>query len=130
MQLDKDYNFCKPSLRTLADIWIGILDKNGFNRRVANCLVYSSILIFNLLPISGPSDWATMVNMDRKLVVKSPTYGWVLEQTQQPVKSMLMHIVDELCVNTVGLFCHWENSLGSIPVSTEGHEFRGCWCVK
>ena len=44
-----------------------------------------------------------MVNMDGKLVIKSPIYGWALEQTQQPVKLMLKHIADELCVNAVGI---------------------------
>ena len=57
-QLDDSYNICEPSLRQFADIWIGILARNGFNRRVAQCLVYSSILIFDLLPNSGSPDWA------------------------------------------------------------------------
>ena len=59
-------------------------------------------LIFDLLPISGSPDWAAKVNVDEKLVVKSHTYRWALEQTHQPVKTMLKYIVDELCVNAVG----------------------------
>jgi hypothetical protein len=61
-------------------------------------------LIFDLLPISGSPDWAAKVNVDGKLVVKSHTYRWALEQTHQPVKMMLKLIVNELCVNTVGVF--------------------------
>ncbi len=99
MQLDDSYNFCEPSLRQFADIWIGILARIGFNRRVAQCLVYSSILIFDLLPISGSPDWAAKANVDGKLVVKSHTYRWALEQTRQPVKMMLKLIVNELVLS-------------------------------
>jgi hypothetical protein len=44
------------------------------------------------------------VNVDGKLVDKSHTYRWALEQTRQPVKMMLKFIVNELCVNAVGVF--------------------------
>jgi len=42
--------------------------------------------------------------VDGKRVVKSHTYRWALEQTRQPVKTMLKYIVDELCVNVLGVF--------------------------
>jgi hypothetical protein len=32
IQLDDNYNFCEPSLRQFADIWIVILAQNGFNQ--------------------------------------------------------------------------------------------------
>jgi hypothetical protein len=124
MQLDDDYNFCEPSLRQFADIWIGILIQNGFNRRVAKCLVYSSILIFDLLPISGSSDWATKVNVDGKHVVKSHTCRWALEQTRQPVKTMLKYIVDELCVNALGVFVVGNVASEAFPCLLKGTRFK------
>jgi hypothetical protein len=124
MQLDDSYNFCEPSLRQFADIWIGILARNGFNRRVAQCLVYSSILIFDLLPISGSSDWAAKENVDGKLVVKSHTYRWALEQTRQPVKTMLKYIVDKLCVNAVGVFVVGNAASEAYPCLLKGTRFE------
>ena len=104
MQFDGDYNFIESLLRRFADIWIGILHQHSNNRRVAKCFVYLLILIFDLLPISGSPDWAAKVKVDGNYVIKSPIYGWALEQTQQPVKLMLKHIADELCVNAVRTF--------------------------
>ena len=124
MQLDDSYNFCEPSLRQFADIWIGILARNGFNRRVAQCLVYSSILIFDLLPISGSLDWAAKANVDGKLVVKSHTYRWALEQTRQPVKTMLKFIVNELCVNAVGVFVVRNAASEAYPCLLKGTRFE------
>ena len=124
MQLDDSYNFCEPSLRQFADIWIGILARNGFNRRVAQCLVYSSILIIDLLPISGSLDWAAKENVDGKHVVKSHTYRWALEQTRQPVKTMLKYIVDELCVNAVGVFVVGNAASEAYPCLLKGTRFE------
>jgi len=124
MQLDDSYNFCEPSLRQFADIWIGILARNGFNRRVAQCLVYSSILIIDLLPISGSSDWVAKENVDGKRVVKSHTYRWALEQTRQPVKTMLKYIVDELCVNAVGVFVVGNAASEAYPCLLKGTRFE------
>jgi hypothetical protein len=123
-QLDDSYNICEPSLRQFADIWIGILARNGFNRRVAQCLVYSSILIFDLLPISGSSDWAAKANVDGKLVVKSHTYRWALEQTRQPVKTMLKYIVNELCVNAFGVFVVRNAASEAYPCLLKGTRFE------
>ena len=124
MQLDDCYNFCEPSLRQFADIWIAILARNGFNRRVAQCLVYSSILIINMLPISGSSDWAAKENVDGKRVVKSHTYRWALEQTRQPVKTMLKYIVDELCINAVGVFVVGNAASEAYPCLLNGTRFE------
>jgi hypothetical protein len=124
MQLDDSYNFCEPLLRQFADIWIGILARNGFNRRVAQCLVYSSMLIFDLLPISGSPDWAAKVNVDGNLVVKSYTYRWALEQTRQPVKTMLKYIVDELCVDAVGVFVVGNAASEAYPCLLKGTHFE------
>jgi len=124
MQLDDSYNSCEPSLRQFADIWFGILARNGFNRRVAQCLVYSSILIFDLLPISGSTDWAAKVNEDGKRVVKSHTYRWALKQTRQPVKTMLKYIVDELCVNAVGVFVVGNAASEAYPCLLKGTRFE------
>ena len=124
MQLDDSCYFCEPSLRQFADIWIGILARNGFNRRVAQCLVYSSILIFDLLPISGSTDWAAKVDEDGKRVVKSHTYRWALKQTRQPVKTMLKYIVDELCVNAVGVFVVGNAASEAYPCLLKGTRFE------
>ena len=121
MQLDDSYNFCEPLLRQFADIWIGKLARNGFNRRVAQCLVYSSILILDLLPISGSSDWAAKENVDGKCVVKSHTYRWALEQTRQPVKTMLKYIVNELCV---GVFVVRNAASEAYPCLLKGTHFE------
>ncbi len=125
MQLDDSYNSCEPSLRQFADIWFGILARNGFNRRVAQCLVYSSILIIDLLPISGSSDWwAAKENVDGMRVIKSHTNRWVLELTRQPVKTMLKYIVDELCVNAVGVFVVGNAASEAYPCLLKGTRFE------
>jgi hypothetical protein len=77
-------------------------------------------LIFDLLPISGSPDWAAKVNVDGKLVVKSHTYRWALEQTRQPVKMMVKYIVDELCVNALGVFVVGNDTLEAFPCLLKG----------
>ena len=121
MQLDDSCYFCEPSLRQFAGIWIGILAQNG---RVSQCLVYSSILIFDLLPISGSSDWAAKENVDGMRVIKSHTNRWVLDQTRQPVKTMLKYIVDELCVNAVGVFVVRNAASEAYPCLLKGTRFE------
>ena len=54
-----DHKFESPSLSKMMDVWIGILQLNGYDRDVARCLLYSSVLVFNLIPITGPANWAT-----------------------------------------------------------------------
>ena len=63
------------------------------------------------------------MNVDGKLVVKSHTYRWALEQTSQPVKTMLKYIVDEMCVNVLGVFAVGNEALEAFPCLLKGTRF-------
>ena len=64
------------------------------------------------------------MNVDEKLVLKSHTYRWALEQTHQPVKMMLEYIVDELCVNALGVFVVGNEALEAFPCLLKGTHFE------
>ena len=124
MQFDGDYNFIESLLRRFADIWIGILHQHSNNRRVAKCFVYLLILIFDLLPISGSPDWAAKVKVDGNYVIKSPIYRSVLDRTRQPVRTMLKHIVNELCINAVRIFVVGNEASEAFPCLLKGPHFK------
>jgi hypothetical protein len=60
MAVNKGGDFFEPSLRAIADVWIAILEQNGVHHDAAKCMIYSSILVFDVLPISGDSKFARM----------------------------------------------------------------------
>jgi hypothetical protein len=80
--------------------------------------------MYDLLPISESSDWAVKVNMDGKLVVRSPSYEWALEQTHQPVKMMLKYIIEEPCVNAVRIFIVGNTASEAFPYLLKGTHFE------
>ena len=56
--LNLDHKFQQPSLREMMDVWIGILQYNGYDRDVARCFLYNSLLVIDLIPITGSASWA------------------------------------------------------------------------
>ena len=59
-----------------------------------------------------------------ELLIKSHTYRWALEQTRQPLKTMLKYIVDELCVNAVGVFIVRNAASEAYPCLLKGTHFE------
>ena len=51
--------FENPSLKAIADIFIGIMIAHGCNPNVTKNLVYSSVAGVDLLPVMGPHDWSS-----------------------------------------------------------------------
>ena len=49
--------FKNPSLKALADLFIGIMIAHGFDPDVAKNLVFRSVAIVDVLPVMGPHDW-------------------------------------------------------------------------
>ena len=62
--------------------------------------------------------------MDGNSVVKSPAYRWALEQTRQPLRTMLKHIVGEMCVNTAGNFVIGNEASEAFPCLLKGTRFK------
>ena len=92
MRLDGEYNFLKPSLKAFLDVWIRILAVNGFNYGVAKCLMYSSVLIVDVLPISGTSSFGEGCHM----------YESLWKESRPLVTSMFHTLVNDFCVNAIG----------------------------
>ena len=82
MQVNGDGDFIEPSLKAFADVWISILEKNGVHRTSARCMIYSSILVLNVFPISGNSSFA-----------KSEIYSSVFEASREAVSEIMRHVV-------------------------------------
>ena len=59
-----------------------------------------------------------------ELLIKSHTYRWALEQTRQPLKTMLKYIVDELCVNAVEVFIVGNAASEAYPCLLKGTRFE------
>ena len=54
----------------------------------------------------------------------TPSHRWALEQTRQPVKTMLKYIVDELCVDAVGVFVVGNAASEAYPCLLKGTHFE------
>ena len=50
-------DFKNPSLKAMADLFIGCMIAHGYNPGVAKNLVYSLFGIVDMLPLVGPHDW-------------------------------------------------------------------------
>ena len=92
MRLDGEFNFLEPSLKAFLDVWIRILAANGFNYGVAKCLMYSSVLIVDVLPISGTSSFGEGCHM----------YESLWKESRPLVTSMFHTLVNDYCVNAIG----------------------------
>ena len=110
MTLNRDRKFNQPSLRDMMDVWIGILQDNDFDHDVARCLIYSSILIVNLIPITEASTWAS----------KDPTgYDSVKNEITASNKAMLKNVID-MCPNVLGLLALGEAAYDGFPHLLQG----------
>ena len=92
------------------DVWIGILQLNGYDRNVARCLIYSSVLVFDLIPITGPANWAT----------SDPTsYKSILNETAPITKGILKRVLKRF-PNVLGLFAICQAAFDGFPSLLEG----------
>jgi hypothetical protein len=64
MEFDKIYEFLEPSLRAFAYACVCIHTANGYNYCIARYLIYSSILIANVMGISGTATFGSMKNRE------------------------------------------------------------------
>jgi len=92
IRLDGEFNFLEPSLKAFLDVWIRILAANGFNYGVAKCLMYSSVLIVDVLPIIGTSSFGE----------GCPMYTSLWNESRPLVTSMFRTLVNDYCVNAIG----------------------------
>ena len=100
MTLDGDHRFEQPSLDKMMQVWIGILIYNGFDCDVARCLIYSSVMMYDLVPITASARW----------VANDPTgYENIRKETATSNKSLLKK-VKELCPNVIGAFTVGESA--------------------
>jgi len=78
-------DFENPSLRAMADLFIGCMIAHGCDPGVAKNLFYSSFGIVNVLPLLGPPDWHS-----KKAAYKSPNdYDTAMSQMAEASSEML-----------------------------------------
>ncbi len=109
MSLDRDGFFSQPSIARVIYVWIGILEDSDFAREIAICLVMSSVLIFDLLPITGPATWAKDAQKDAK-----SSYWYALKETRV-ASTTLLHRVIRSCPNLIGLFTVGQKAFEDFP---------------
>ena len=110
MRLDGEFNFLEPSLKAFLDVWIRILAANGFNYGVAKCLMYSSVLIVDVLPISGTSSFGD----------GCPMYKLLWKESRPLVTSMFHTLVNDCCVNAIGCVTMGVRARAAIKDLVEG----------
>ncbi|KAL3798934.1 hypothetical protein ACHAW5_001661 [Stephanodiscus triporus] len=94
----------------MMDVWIGILQLNGYDRNVARCLLYSLVLVFDLIPITGPANWATS---------DPASYKSVLNETAPITKGILKCVLKRF-PNILGLFAVGQAAFDGFPSLLEG----------
>jgi hypothetical protein len=114
MRLDGEFNFLEPSLRAFLDVWIRILAANGFNYGVAKCLMYSSVLIVDVLPVSGTSSFGEGCHLYKSL--------W--KETRPLVTSMFRKLVNDCCVNAIGCVTMGVHATDAIKDLVKGLDIR------
>ena len=93
MRLDGEFNFFEPSLRAFLDVWIRTLVANDYNYGVAKCLMYSSVLIVDVLPVSGTLSFGGE---------GCHLYKSLWKESRPLVTSMFHTLVNDYCVNAIG----------------------------
>jgi hypothetical protein len=77
--------FKNPSLRAMADLFIGCMIANGCDPSVAKNLFYSSLGVVDVLPLSGPPNWHS-----KKAAYNSPNnYDTAMSQMAEASSEML-----------------------------------------
>ncbi len=67
MSLNRGGFFSHPLLvRVMYHVWIGLMEDNDFECKIAIYLIMSSVLIYDLLPIAGLATWAMNTKKDPK----------------------------------------------------------------
>ena len=92
------------------DIWTGILEDNGYDRDDARSLLYSSVLVFDLIPITGPSNWAT----------RDPTGLKNVMIETAPITKATLKSVRQRFPNILGLFAVGQAAFDGFPSVLEG----------
>ncbi|KAL3778864.1 hypothetical protein ACHAW5_009343 [Stephanodiscus triporus] len=108
--LDLDHKFGSPSLSKMMDVWIGILQYNGYDRGIARCFLYSSVLVFDLIPITRSATWA---NSD------PASYNDVLKETA-PVTNAILKRLGNRFPNLVGHFGVGQTAFKEFPSVLQG----------
>ena len=99
MAIDKDGNFCEPSLKAIADAFVTAMAEGGkVHRTTARSMFYSSVLVVNVLPICGNSSFGA-----KKKGEHSNIYKTAFAATRDPVKALVRRILKE-CPNAKGIY--------------------------
>jgi hypothetical protein len=115
MEVNSRGDFFEPSLRAIADVWIAVLERNGVHPDSAKCMIYPSILVFGVLPISGNSKFGGKDGKNPH----SEIYNKVFEASRAPVKAILKRLVEE-CPNARGIFAVGRAAFEACPELIEG----------
>ena len=115
MEVNMAGDFKEPSLRAIADVWIAVLERNGVHRDSAKCMIYSSILVFDILPISGNSKFGGKDGKNPH----SDIYNYLFEASRALVKAIFDRLVGE-CSNALGIFAVGKAAFEACPALIEG----------
>ena len=110
MEVNTAGDFKEPSLRAIADVWIAVLERNGVHRDSAKCMIYSSILVFNVLPISGNSKFGGKDGKNPH----SDIYNYLFEASRALVKAIFDRLVGE-CSSALGIFAVGKAAFEACP---------------
>ena len=115
MEVNSSGDFIEPSLRAIADVWIAVLARNGVHPDSAKCMIYSSILVFDVLPISGNSKFGGKDGKNPH----SEIYIKIFKASQTLVKAIFDRLVGE-CPNALGVFPVGKAAFEACPALIEG----------
>ena len=115
MEVNTAGDFKEPSLRAIADVWIAVLERNGVHRDSAKCMIYSSILVFDVLPISGNSKFGGKDGKNPH----SEIYNYLFKASRALVKAIFDRLVGE-CSSALGIFAVGKAAFEACPALIEG----------
>jgi len=115
MEVNSSGDFIEPSLRAIADVWIAVLARNGVHPDSAKCMIYSSILVFDVLPISGNSKFGGKDGKNPH----SEIYNKIFKASRTLVKAIFDRLVGE-CPNALGVFPVGKAAFEACPALIEG----------
>ena len=110
MEVNMAGDFKEPSLRAIADVWIAVLERNGVHRDSAKCMIYSSILVFDILPISGNSKFGGKDGKNPH----SDIYIKIFKASRAIVKAIFDRLVGE-CSSALGVFAVGKAAFEACP---------------
>ena len=110
MEVNRRGDFIEPSLRAIADVWIAVLERNGVHPDSAKCMIYSSILVFDVLPISGNSKFGGKDGKNPH----SEIYNYLFKASRALVKAIFDRLVGE-CSSARGVFAVGKAAFEACP---------------